>query len=400
VTDRQTAIDRGIDTAVAMRRVVQELLLTSREVPPAAAVDGVRTAAAALGASGIDIYLNDYEQRDLRSLEDDEPLNIDGTVAGRTFTSGTRMETCSDGVTTVWLPLVNGASRLGVMRLTFADLDDDIRDACDQFAALVAELVVCRDQYTDTFVRARRGEEMSLAAEMCWNLLRPLTFNISALAASAMLQPAYDVGGDVFDYACNAPLFHAVLFDAMGHGVGAALTSTVAVGAYRYARRRGDDLAATYHAVDQAIDEHRAGTFATGVLAELDWTTGSFSWLNAGHPAPMLIRDRAVQRLGSEPALPMGFATAFADGVVEVATTRLQDGDRVLLFSDGCTEARTPSGEAFGEVRLGDFLIREQSAGLELAETLRRLSHAVVEHAGGDLADDATVVLLEYRAQS
>ena len=56
-----------------------------------------------------------------------------------------------------------------------------------------------------------------------------------------------------------------------------------------------------------------------------------------------------------------------------------------------------PNGEAFGEDRLGDFLVREQSAGLELAETLRRLSHVISEHAGGRLNDDATVVLLEYR---
>jgi serine phosphatase RsbU (regulator of sigma subunit) len=240
---------------------------------------------------------------------------------------------------------------------------------------------------------------MSLAAEMCWNLLRPLSFNIDALAVSAMLEPAYDVGGDVFEYVCNAPLFHAALFDSMGHGVGAALTSTVAVAAYRHARRTGEGLRESYEAVDRSVADHRPESFATGVLSHLDWTTGSFSWINAGHPAPMLIRERAVQRLEVRPALPMGLAVHFGHPAVDVGTLQLQDGDRILLFSDGCTEATTPSGERFGEDRLGQFLVREQTAQLGLAETLRRLSHAILDHAGGELADDATVVLLEYRAR-
>lgn len=391
------AVARDLGAAEGMREAVKQLLLTSRLLPPAAVADGVRAAAASLGAADASMYLNDYEQRDLRGIENGETLSIDGTVAGRVFSTGNRMETTTDGVTTVWVPLIDGASRLGVLQLTFTLIDDEIREACDDLAGLVAELVVCRDQYTDLFLRARRGEQMSFAAELCWNVLRPLTFNISSLAASAMLEPAYDVGGDAFDYACNAPVFHAALFDAMGHGVGAALTSNLAVGAYRYARRRGQDLADMYRTVDSCVGEYRFGSFVTGVFAELDWTNGAFSWLNAGHPAPMLVRDRAIQRITSEPSLPMGLAFDLDDSVIEVGSTRLQDHDRVLLFSDGCTEAKTPTGEAFGEDRLGDFLVREQSAGLGLAETLRRLSHAILEHAGGRLKDDATVVLLEYR---
>jgi serine phosphatase RsbU (regulator of sigma subunit) len=184
----------------------------------------------------------------------------------------------------------------------------------------------------------------------------------------------------------------------MGHGIQAALTSTLVVAAYRHARRHGADLVKTYKAVDRETGEHRGNAFATGVFAEVDCPTGRMQWLNAGHPAPMLLRERSVMRLDTTPALPLGVGVEFEDDLtLDVGQVGLQPGDRVLFFSDGCTEAATTSGEPFGEERLGDFLVREQTAGLGLAETLRRLSHAVLDHASGTLADDATVLLVEYR---
>jgi serine phosphatase RsbU (regulator of sigma subunit) len=217
------------------------------------------------------------------------------------------------------------------------------------------------------------------------------------LAVTAALEPAYAMGGDAFDYAYNSPTLHVALFDSMGHGVQAALTSTLVVAAYRHARRHGADLVKTYRAVDRETAEHRGSAFATGVFAEVDCPTGRMQWLNAGHPAPMLLRERSVLRLETIPTLPLGVGAEFEDQLIlDVGEVGLQPGDRVLLFSDGCTEAATPSGEPFGEERLGDLLVREQTAGLALAETVRRLSHAVLDHAGGTLADDATILLVEY----
>ena len=396
--ERRDAVT-GPGAGDAARRVIHTLIETSREQAPAAVAAGIRTAACHLGATVADVYLNDYEQRVLRPIEDGgQALGIDSTLAGRAFTTDTRVDATADGKFSAWFPLLDGAARLGVMHIATREQQDWV--VFDEFAGLVAELLVCQNQYTDLFMRVRRRQDMSLAAEMCWQLLRPLTFTMSQLAVSAMLEPAYDVGGDVFDYACNEGTLHAAVFDAMGHGVSAAQTSSLALAAYRHARRQGADLPACYAAVDACLREHRPETFATGVLVELECATGLLTWVNAGHPSPMLIRQRAVRRLTCVPALPMGVSAAFGvDAPETIAETQLQVGDRVLVFSDGCTEAATPNGEPFGEDRLGDFLVREQSAGLGVAETLRRLSHAVTDHAGGELQDDATVVLLEYRGQ-
>jgi serine phosphatase RsbU (regulator of sigma subunit) len=114
----------------------------------------------------------------------------------------------------------------------------------------------------------------------------------------------------------------------------------------------------------------------------------------------MLVRERRVSLFECVPTVPVGVASQFPLlRRAEVCSMPLQPGDRVLLYSDGCVEAAMPSGEPFGEERLGDFLVREQSAGLGLAETVRRLSHAVIDHAGGAVQDDATLALIEYRGR-
>ena len=83
--------------------------------------------------------------------------------------------------------------------------------------------------------------------------------------------------------------------------------------------------------------------------------------------------------------------------VVEVATASLQRGDRVLFYTDGITESRSPDGAFFGGDRLSDFLVRSTLEHVDVAETVRRLSLSVVDYVGGGLRDDATLLLIEYR---
>jgi serine phosphatase RsbU (regulator of sigma subunit) len=82
--------------------------------------------------------------------------------------------------------------------------------------------------------------------------------------------------------------------------------------------------------------------------------------------------------------------------VVEVATTQLQPGDRLLFYTDGVTESRSADGVAFGADLLADFLVRATIDDVAPAETVRRLIARIVEHVGDDLRDDATVLLVDY----
>jgi serine phosphatase RsbU (regulator of sigma subunit) len=267
-------------------------------------------------------------------------------------------------------------------------------------AAVLAELVVTRSFYSDTVERLRRREPMRLAAEMLRAQLPPLTFSTGHLLISGVLEPCYDVGGDAFDYAVNGDIAHLALFDAVGHGsaggMRAVVLASLALAAYRNARRDGMDLIKTYHHIDNAVRDHDRRGMITAVLAELDQRTGVLGVISAGHPGGLVIRHgKVVKVLPTPTALPVTLGDRRPPIVVEEA---LEPGDHVLLYTDGIIEARSPAGEQFGVDRLTDFTIKAIADQLPPPETTRRLVHAILDYQDDRLQDDATVLLVEWRS--
>lgn len=353
------------------------------------------------GATDAVLYIADFEQRVLQPLGDDagsrEPLVIDHTLAGRAFRLVEVHDSDADGGRRLWVPVLDGTARLGVLGLTVASRDAERERSIRQFAGLVGEMLVTKAAYGDAITLARRRREMSLAAEMQWGLVPPLTFSDGRVTVSGVLEPSYRVAGDTFDYALNAGCLHLAVIDAMGHGFEATMMASVAIGAYRHARRCGHTLAETYAVMDEAIGrQFGLDRFVTAQVAQFDSLSGRLQWLNAGHPYPLLMRGNSlVGRLECEPTLPVGFGGA----VSEIAEHQLEPGDRLLFVTDGVLEARDPQGEFFGEERLGDFLVRETTAGLPAPETVRRLAHAVIDHQEDQLQDDATLLFLEWHGR-
>ncbi len=237
-------------------RLLGHLLEASHNLAPDDVVAVVRRAGKAVNAEDVAIYLVDYEQMLLVPVPDGTgraPLAIDTTLAGRAFAAIAVQEADLESGRRLWLPLLDGAERLGVLGLTLPSVDDPLRERCRWLATLVAELLVAKDQYTDTYSMVRRRQDMSLAAEMQWQLLPPLTFTLDGTTVAGLLEPAYEVGGDAFDYALNGNIAHLALFDAVGHGLQASLLSNLAVSCYRNTRRAGLDLAHSAVALDEAL---------------------------------------------------------------------------------------------------------------------------------------------------
>ncbi len=121
---------------------------------------------------------------------------------------------------------------------------------------------------------------------MQWALLPPLTFACHEVTVAAAMEPAYEVAGDTVDYAVDAGCVRVGVLDGMGHGLQSAQLASLAVAAYRNARRGDRRLTETAQAVDAAVFAGFDGeAFTTAVLAELDTDTGLLSWVNAGHPS-------------------------------------------------------------------------------------------------------------------
>ncbi len=206
------------------------------------------------------------------------------------------------------------------------------------------------------------------------------------------------MAGDAFDYNVEGDVVDLAVYDAAGHDLQASLTTALALTGVRNARRRGEsDLVAIAGRADELITAQR-GTpqFATAVLARLDTATGVLEYLNAGHMPPLLVRGgRVVKTLGGPHRLPLGVVVA-PGAPAAVAREQLEPGDRLLMYSDGITEARDEHGAFFGEERLVELTEHAAAADLSAPETLRRLALAVLEHQRGQLQDDATLLLAEW----
>ncbi len=288
-------------------------------------------------------------------------------------------------------------------RSTIPEGSDTALDGCEELGLLAGYLIATQARTTDLYNLRRRRRALSLAASMQWDLLPPLVLKTAAVTVAGLLEPAYEVGGDCFDYALNDRRLSVALIDAMGHGVGSALTSALAVGSYRHDRRESRSLEHIHVTLDEVVARDRpVFTFATGQLAEIDIDSGVMTWTNAGHPLPLLVRGgRVVGELECRPTPPWGLGVALGHAVVpEVATVALEPGDGVLFYTDGVIEAHEPGGELFGIERLSDIAGRHASEQLEPEEVVRHIVRAVLEYRADQLADDATLVLVRWTGPS
>ncbi|MFG1606722.1 PP2C family protein-serine/threonine phosphatase [Actinoplanes sp. NPDC049265] len=360
-------------------------------------------AAPLLGAETAGVLLIDYAQVDLCPLRGTdpgaaEPKPVEGTPAGLAFTSANETWLDGDGDGgRLWLPLLHGAERLGVLELGVkAYPAEATRHDLAVIAALVAELIASRRFYGDAVEHTRRRLPMQLAAEIIWNQLPPLTCQVDGTLVTAVLEPCYDVGGDAFDYAANGDILHVGLFDTVGHGISASALTTLTLNTYRNARRSGLSLVDTCRSIDKWIRAQYPGQFVTALMAELDTRTGRYRRISAGHPPELLLRGgRRAPSLPTPNALPLGLEH-MVKRPPEVVEFQLEPGDTIILYTDGITEARDESGALFGPDRLAGFMLDALARRVPAAEMMRRLIHAIISYEAGELRDDATAAMLQW----
>jgi serine phosphatase RsbU (regulator of sigma subunit) len=385
---------------------VTRLLLAHKTARPDAFVESLASAVMGIGGSEVEFLIIDYAHVALTPSPDDlsssrEPVaaSLDGSMAGRCFTSSTVVATERDGGWHVWVPVSEQSNRLGVLSMQLPRWDDEIAFLVTELGLAAAPLLLASAQYTDLPHLMRRRRDMDLAAEMQWSILPPLSFAAAGVTIAGLLETAYEVGGDCFDYAFNGGRLDFAVVDTVGHGLNSAVLAALAIGAYRHGRRAGDDLAAMASRIDVAIRTFPGQrAFATAILGQLDTGDGTLTWMSCGHPLPIFVRHGVtLSEPDVTPGLPLGMGD-FGSVVGDIVSGRLQPGDGVLFYTDGVTDSRMPDGSLFGEDRLRDLVAREQAAGATPHEVVRRVIRTAVEHADGILRDDATMVYLSWES--
>ncbi|WP_239170358.1 PP2C family protein-serine/threonine phosphatase [Actinoplanes xinjiangensis] len=286
-------------------------------------------------------------------------------------------------------PVTQRGEAIGLLEMALPALPNDAAvQRVSRAAHTLAFVVIANRRHTDLFEWGQRTTPFNLAAEIQRRLL-PSSFTCEAdsFTLSAWLEPAASIGGDTFDYSVARDLLHLSITDAVGHGVDSALTATLCVSGLRNARRRGADLLEQALAANQAIldNPQSDSLFATGLLGRLDLTTGILDILNAGHPAPLLVRAGVVQPVALPANRPFG---VLPHRPFRLARLALEPGDRLVLLTDGMLERGAAALDL--PARLPD-LVR-----LHPREVVRVLGDLVLDVAGPTLPDDACLLVLDW----
>ena len=238
-----------------------DLLASAGAAPPERLPTMAAQAGRALGVE-LDVYLIDHEQRGLVHLPAagrarEKPRGLDGSLAGRAFRTLRILPSDRDNEPRLWVPLVDGADRLGVLQAQLdsaAELyDPALREQLSWVASLLGHLIASIGDFGDELERCRRNRPLDASAELIWQQLPPLTAATDSFVLAGMLEPSYEVGGDAYDYALSERTVSLAIFDAVGHGIRASLMAAATLAGYRSVRRDGRSVYDQARSIDDVI---------------------------------------------------------------------------------------------------------------------------------------------------
>jgi serine phosphatase RsbU (regulator of sigma subunit) len=210
--------------------------------------------------------------------------------------------------------------------------------------------------------------------------------------------PCYEIGGDYYDFIRREDgRLVIALGDVSGKGTAAALVMSSLHGAIHAQTGSHDTLVQTISAVNRYLAENiPPNRFVTLFYAELDPDSGALSFLNAGHNPPLIVHSAGTVEQLASGGLPLGIK---ADADYREGRTHLQMGDVLVIYSDGVTEAASPSGEEFGPTRLYEVVSRNVDASA--AGIRDRIESALTKFSQGtQAADDITLVIVKRQAET
>lgn len=264
-----------------------------------------------------------------------------------------------------------------------------------QVASIIKNFLV----HQRLIVEERLSRELEIAAEIQESLLPTKLPQMGGLSIAVVSIPASEVGGDFYDFiTVSDRQLTLIIGDVAGKGIPAAMLTSVTRTMLRVEAMRGDLPHSIIHQANNVLyqDLSRADSFVTAFVATIDAAAGTLSYASAGHTPAILWRaetQTTEQLKATSP--PIGI---FYRGE-STRTVTLNPGDTLLFYTDGITEAESPTGELFGLNRLIQIV---EANAYESPERLQRQIQAGIATFRQDSLgrDDATILVVKMLPQA
>jgi serine phosphatase RsbU (regulator of sigma subunit) len=344
-----------------------------------------------LPGATVTFWVADYSGYSLERLDHArarESVDIATSPAGQTLRTQSVAVDVNGAVIRVHVPVTMRGEAVGVLEVGLRDKpsDDELRHL-GEIGHAFGYLVAGTRRHTDLFEWGQRSRDLNVAAEIQRRLLPAFTCESWPVTLAGWVEPAFEAGGDTFDYTVDDASTTVTLTDAMGHGISAALVATLTLGVLRNQRRKSASMADQVAAANKVLYERSLDDeYVTGIFVEVPSDGGPATVVSAGHPEPWRVRDGRAERLAMQQAIPMGM---FRDTPYVARALDLRPFDRLVLVSDGVVDTVETSATTMTQLLL-------EGVDLHPREVVQLLTSTVVSLQRGSPRDDATAVCIDW----
>ena len=262
-----------------------------------------------------------------------------------------------------------------------------LRDSLDDMQHELSSYI--EDLRVTTESQARIENELQIASNIQQDML-PKTF---LFGMYAQMKPAREVGGDLFDYLLKEDDLYFIIGDVSGKGIPASLLMAVTCKLFRNVAHHVDHPGRIVTSINHSLSENnRELVFVTLFVGMLNLKSGKLTYCNAGHNPPLMITGDGVDFLSVESNTAAG---VLCDSAYIEQTVTLSIGDRILLYTDGVTEAKNLKGEYYGEPRL--IKVAEESKGSSTQKQVEYILDDIADFSlNTEQNDDITIFNIEF----
>ncbi|MBQ4005238.1 MAG: SpoIIE family protein phosphatase [Muribaculaceae bacterium] len=283
----------------------------------------------------------------------------------------------------VAIPLSEENNELGTLSRSFDHMQHALSHHIEQLKEVTAQ-------------QERIESELRIAADLQTAML-PRQSNVlnqcPDVDVYAILAPAREVGGDLYNYAINGSSLSFIIADVSGKSVPAALIMAIVSRVFRSTAPHVTTPLAMAQALNKmACENNDACIFVTALIGTLDLHTGELHYCNCGHNSPLLLHNQQVVMLPCESNVALGIIDDF--DFVEQETT-MESGDTLFLYTDGLNEAMNSQQELFGDDRMMATLQHDgATTSQQHIEAMKQSVTRFVD--GAEQSDDLTMMALRY----